>query len=519
MPLKKFVTPLAIPPTLKPIRRGPKGTFYHVKMTQFKQRLHRDMPLTTVWGYNGRSPGPTIRARKNERVHVKWINKLPLKHLLPVDQTIMGAGPNNPQVRTVVHLHGTVTRQGSDGYPTAWFSRDFKVVGPQFRRKVYVYPNSQNATTLFYHDHALGITRLNLYAGLSGAYLLTDPHEASLPLPKGKFDIPLIIQDRSFKKNGQLFYPSNTTPPVKGVNPSIVPIFFGNTIMVNGTVWPFLNVEPRKYRFRIVNGSNSRFYQMKLSSGQSFIQVGSDQGLLSKPVLMKEITLGIGERADVIIDFSKHKGQNIVLTNHARAPFPAGTLPNPDTTGNIMQFRVSRHLSSPDKSRIPAKLNVIPRLSPAKARRVRWMKLSSTTDKYGRMVQQLNNRGFSAPVTEKPVLGSIEVWNFVNPGTNTHPMHLHLVKFQVLSRRPFDVNYYTKTNKVRYTGKAIPPAPNERGWKDVVRANPGQVTKIIARFVPYTGLFAWHCHILEHEDYDMMRPMRVVPGRGTPRKK
>ncbi|WDZ54629.1 multicopper oxidase domain-containing protein [Paenibacillus polymyxa] len=197
-------------------------------MTQFKQRLHRDLPLTTVWGYNGSSPGPTIRARKHERVHIKWINKLPLKHLLPVDKTIPGAGPNVPEVRTVVHLHGTVAHQGSDGYPTAWFCRDFKVVGPQFRRKVYVHPNSKNATTLFYHDHALAITRLNLYAGLS----VTDAHEASLPLPKGEYVIPLIIQDRSFKKNGQLSYPSNTTPPVKGVNPSIVPIFFGNTIMV-----------------------------------------------------------------------------------------------------------------------------------------------------------------------------------------------------------------------------------------------------------------------------------------------
>lgn len=131
----------------------------------------------------------------------------------------------------------------------------------------------------------------------------------------------------------------------------------------------------------------------------------------------------------------------------------------------------------------------------------------------------LNNRGFEAPVTEKPVLGSVEVWNFVNPGTNTHPMHLHLVKFQVLSRRKFDVNFYNKTNKIRYIGPAIPPAPNERGWKDVVRANPGQVAKIIARFVPFMGLFAWHCHILEHEDYDMMRPMRVVRGKGIARRK
>jgi spore coat protein A, manganese oxidase len=202
--------------------------------------------------------------------------------------------------------------------------------------------------------------------------------ESSFKLPKGKFEIPLLIQDRSFKKNGQLFYPSNTTPPVKGVNPSVVPMFLGNTNLVNGTVWPYLSVELRKYRFRIINGSNGRFYKMKLSSGQSFIQIGGDQGFLPKPVRIKVLTLGPAERADVIIDFSRHKGQNIVLTNSGRAPFPGGAKPDPNTTGKIMQSRVGQHLTSPDKSHIPAKLNSISRLSPAKACRVRWLKLSSS---------------------------------------------------------------------------------------------------------------------------------------------
>jgi spore coat protein A len=517
--LKKFVTPLAIPPVLKPNNRGAKGTYYEVRMKQFKQKLHRDLPPTTVWGYNGSYPGPTIIARKNERVQVKWINELPLKHLLPVDKTIPGAGPDVPEVRTVVHLHGTVSRQDSDGNPLAWFSRGFKRVGPLFRRKVYDYPNRQPGTTLFYHDHALAINRLNLYAGLAGAYLLRDPLETSLHLPKGKFEIPLLIQDRSFKKNGQLFYPSNTTPPVKGVNPSIVPMFFGNTNLVNGTVWPYLNVEPRKYRFRIINGSNGRFYTMRLSSGQSFIQIGGDQGFLPKPVRMKELTLGPAERADVIIDFSQHKGQNIVLTNSATAPFPGGTKPDPNTTGKIMQFRVGHRLTSPVNSRIPARFTPIPRLSPAKASKVRWLKLSSSPDKYGRQIQLLNNKGFLAPATQRPKLDSIEVWNFVNGGTNTHPIHLHLVHFQILSRRPFDVKYYNQTNKIRYTGLAVPPQPNERGMKDVVSVPPGFVTKIIAKFGPFTGNFVWHCHIQEHEDYDMMRPLKIVRGKGSPRKK
>ncbi|GAA4850713.1 outer spore coat copper-dependent laccase CotA [Paenibacillus vulneris] len=519
MPLKKFVTPLAIPPVLQPKSRSSKGNYYEVRMKQVKQKLHRDLPPTTVWGYNGSYPGPTIIARKNKRVRVKWINALPLKHLLPVDKTVPGAGPNVPEVRTVVHLHGTVARQGSDGNPLAWFSRSFKRVGPLFKQKVYDYPNQQSATTLFYHDHALGITRLNVYAGLAGAYLLRDAREASFRLPRGKFEIPLLIQDRSFKNNGQLFYPSNTSPPVKGVNPSIVPMFFGNTNLVNGTVWPYLNVEPRKYRFRIINGANGRFYKMKLSSGQSFIQIGNDQGFLPKPVRVKELILGPAERADVIIDFSRHKGQKILLTNSARAPFPGGTMPDPNTTGKIMQFRVGHRLTSPDKSRIPAKLRAIPRLSPAKARRVRYLELNSSPDQFGRQVQLLNGKGFMAPATQRPKLGSIEVWNFVNSGTNTHRMHTHLVHFQILSRRPFDVNYYNKMKKIRYTGPAVPPAANERGNKDVVRVPPGFVTKMIAKFVPYTGNYVWHCHILEHEDYDMMRPLKVVRGKRLPRKK
>lgn len=513
MPLTKFVTPLAIPRVLRPRVRGLHGTSYEVRMKQIKQKLHRDLQPTTVWGYEGSYPGPTIIARKNERVRVTWINSLPRKHLLPVDKTVEGAGPNVPEVRTVVHLHGSRVRPASDGHPLAWFSRGFQRVGPMFQRRTYVYPNPQSATTLFYHDHTMGITRLNVYAGLAGAYLIRDAHETSLQLPSGRFEIPLIIQDRSFKNNGQLFYPRQPSPPVPGVNPSVVPEFFGNTILVNGTVWPFLNVEPRKYRFRIVNGSNSRFYRMKLSSGQFMIQIGSDQGLLAKPVLLEQLILAPGERADVVIDFSTHKGEKILLTNNAPTPFPTGTPTNPNTTGRIMQFRVGLRLTSPDRSRIPTQLSNVFRLSPSMAKQVRNLTLVESTDKYGRLLPLLTGKDFAAPVSEKPRLGSIEVWNLVNLTSDTHPIHLHLVRFQILSRRPFDVAYYQKTRKIRYTGAAVPPALNERGWKDTVRANPGEVTRIITRFAPFSGNYVWHCHILEHEDHDMMRPYQIIRGR------
>lgn len=247
---------------------------------------------------------------------VKWINDLPFEHLLPVDRSIEGAEPKHPSVRTVVHLHGGRVLPENDGFPEAWFTKDCKKRGPKFLHEVYYYPNCQRPAPLWYHDHALGITRLNVYAGLAGLYFIRDKHEESLNFPSGKFEIPLLIQDRSFYPNGELFYPSqpDPLPPVSpSPNPSIVPEFFGDTFFVNGKVWPYLEVEPRKYRFRIYNGSNARFFQLQLSSGQTFVQIGSDGGLFEEPVYVNEIILAPAERADVIVDFSLYKGQKLFL--------------------------------------------------------------------------------------------------------------------------------------------------------------------------------------------------------------
>jgi spore coat protein A len=518
--LTPFVDRLPILPTLKPGSKSDKSTFYTVRMKEMFQKLHRDLPPTRLWGYNGMYPGPTFDVQRGNKAYVKWLNNLPRKHFLPIDTTIHGAGKTQPQTRTVVHLHGGRTPAHSDGYPEAWFTRDFKQTGPFFRRKIYEYPNIERATTLWYHDHTLGITRLNIYAGLAGFYLIRDKNEQSLNLPKGKYEIPLLIQDRSFNKDGSLFYPKQPTPATPKLPfPSIVPEFFGDTILVNGKVWPFLEVEPRKYRFRLLNGSNARFYRLTLTSGQSFTQIGSDGGLLRTPVQLKKIIIAPSERLDVILDFSKFKGQTITLTNDAPAPFPDGVPGNldPKTTGLVMQFRVTSPLKGKDTSTVPAHLSRIAPLPANQARKTRNLTLVQTTDRFGRQLLLLDNKRWSAPVTEKPREGTIEIWRLINTTTDTHPIHVHLVDFRILNRQPFNLQHFNKTGKLVFTGPPVPPTPGERGRKDTVRANPGEVTRIVARFYPFTGRYVWHCHILEHEDNEMMRPFSVI-GKRTKRK-
>lgn len=517
MSLKKFVDALPIPSVITAEKKINGIPFYRVTMKQFQQKLHRDLPPTTVWGYNGLYPGPTFEVQRNHPIWVQWENELPFKHLLPIDRTVHGADPGKPSVRTVVHLHGGRVTPESDGYPEAWFTRNFKNVGPTFTNKVYQYPNCQRPTTLWYHDHALGITRLNVYSGLAGFYIIRDKDEVKLNLPSKKYEIPLLIQDRSFYPNGELFYPSQPDqepppapqPPIDPTipNPSVVPEFFGNTLLVNGKVWPFLEVEPRKYRFRILNGSNSRFYRIALSSEGDFVQIGTDGGLLKHPVTLSNIIIAPAERADVIIDFSKNAGQRIILTNDAPAPFPDGTPPSLDL-GQIMEFRVRKHSDKPDRSKIPATLSCLERLDPKDTSIVRKNTLIESTDEFGRLKLLLNNKEWDQlPLTETPKNGQIEIWELFNTTPDTHPIHLHLVMFQILNRATFTGDPNGPNLSI---GSPKLPDPNEAGWKDTVRSNPGEVTRIIARFGPFTGIYPWHCHILEHEDHEMMRPYEVL---------
>lgn len=383
---------------------------------------------------------------------------------------------------------------------------DLTEVGPLFVTDLFQYPNRQPATSLWYHDHAIGITRLNVYAGLAAFYLLRDKAEERLPLPKGRFEIPILIQDRTFNHDASLFYPATW-----------VPEFFGNTILVNGKVWPFLNVEPRRYRFRLLNGSNARFYNLKFEPALPFHVIGVDGGLLDRPVTVNEITLAPAERVDVIVDFTGRETVSFTLTNDAPAPFPGGDPPDANT-GVIMQFHVFLPLSRRDRSRIPARLVKLKNLDPARAATTRDLTLNERMD-VGRMILLLGTRNLTGrpqpyswgdSTTESPVLNAIEIWRLINTTVDTHPIHPHLVRFQILDRQPYDVDRFVLTGELLFTGPPEPPADYERGFKDTVRANPGMVTRFIARFGDFAGPYVWHCHILEHEDNEMMRRMEVV---------
>ncbi|WP_415273377.1 outer spore coat copper-dependent laccase CotA [Bacillus siamensis] len=509
MALEKFADELPIIETLKPQKKSDGSTYYEVTMKECFHKLHRDLPPTRLWGYNGLFPGPTIDVNQGESIYVKWMNDLPDKHFLPVDHTIhhSESGHQEPDVRTVVHLHGGETPPDSDGYPEAWFTRDFKETGPYFEKEVYHYPNKQRGALLWYHDHAMTATRLNVYAGLAGMYIIRERKEKQLKLPAGEYDVPLMILDRTLNDDGSLSYPSGPDNPSETLpTPSIVPFLCGNTILVNGKAWPYMEVEPRTYRFRILNASNMRSFTLSLNNGGRFIQIGSDGGLLPRSVRTQTISLAPAERYDVLIDFSAFDGEHIILTNGTGC----GGDVDPDTDANVMQFRVTKPLKGEDTSRKPKYLSAMPDMTSKRIHNIRTLKLTNTQDKYGRPVLTLNNKRWHDPVTEAPKLGTTEIWSIINPMGGTHPIHLHLVSFQILDRRPFDLERYNKFGDIVYTGPAVPPPPSEKGWKDTVQAHSGEVIRIAATFAPYSGRYVWHCHILEHEDYDMMRPMDVT---------
>lgn len=427
-------------------------------------------------------PGPTFETHSGNAMLVQWINRLPNYHFLPIDRTLHGAGSGNPDVRAVVHLHGGKTPPDSDGYPEDWY--------PPGKSATYLYPNSQDAAVLWYHDHAMGINRLNIYAGLLGLFIVRDRFEASLNLPSGHYEIPLVIYDRMLDTHGQLLYPVSDDSRSPWVAD-----FFGNIMMVNGRILPYLEVEARRYRFRILNASNARLYHLLLANGLPMTQIGSDQGLLAAPVEVKRLAIAPAERADIVIDFAGLHGENIVLK---------------DDNVEVMQFRVAR-MKARESSTVPGTLRPVPRLIEASAVRTRTLTLDEYDDRSGKTILMLLNKTYwHQPITEKPVIDTTEIWNLVNLTDEVHPIHLHLVRFQILDRRVFEPFEYQRTGRLHYLGPATPPDPNEMGWKDTVRTQPHAVTRIIVRFEGYKGRYVWHCHNLEHEDKEMMRPYEVV---------
>jgi spore coat protein A len=337
----------------------------------------------------------------------------------------------------------------------------------------------------------MGINRLNIFAGLLGLFLVRDSLERSLNLPRGKYEIPLVLYDRMFDPDGQLNYPVSQYPELPWI-----PEFFGNAVLVNGKLLPYLELEARKYRFRVLNAANGRFFHLSLSDGPEIYQIGSDQGLLPAPVALKQLSLAPGERADLIVDFSGQAGRQIILKN--------------DVFQDVMQLRVA-NAKTVDMSSLPAMLRPIQRIPEAQAVNTRMLMLGEINDQRGdSAVMLLNETHWSAPVTEKPILDSVEIWNLVNVTDDAHPIHLHLVRFQILDRRRFEPFAYQSQKIVRYRGGAVSPEPGEAGWKDTVRADPGMITRIIIPFAGYPGRYVWHCHILEHEDNEMMRPYEVI---------
>jgi spore coat protein A len=531
--LRKFVDPLPrLAPSMRPSGTREGSPLYAIAAQSFRQQLHRDLPPTPLWGYGGRFPGPTLEVRRGQRIFVRWLNELAGdEFLIPraFDPHLHGTHRGEPPTKIVAHLHGAVVRADSDGCPDAWFTAGFGRRGAEWTQEVYEYSNTQAACMLWYHDHAIGQTRLNIYAGLAGIYLIRDDEEDALGLPAGDYEVPLLIQDRSFAADGSLTYPVSEYAGSADHPGPWVPESFGDTILVNGKVWPYCEVEPRKYRLRILNGSNARFYRLRWSDGRPFVQIGTDQGLLPAPVEVDRLLLAPAERADVIVDFRGVRSSRIRLMNDAPAPYPGGQGGDRYTVADVMQFRVNRPLAQPDARTIPGKLRALAPL-PERGATVRYMALREYRDARGEPITVLlNGRRWDAPITVRPKLGDIEVWHLVNTTDDAHPIHLHLVRFQVLDRQRFDVAGYLEgwgaerpgegpdpiPVEPYLRGKRVVPPPQERGWKDTVRVDPREVVRIIARFEGYAGKYPWHCHMLEHEDNEMMLRFEVVGSTGT----
>jgi spore coat protein A len=392
---------------------------------------------TEIWGYDGRWPGPTIVAEAGRPVRVTFTSSL--------------------AVDTAIHLHGGHVAPEDDGHP-------MDPIAPGASR-TYHYPNAQPHSTLWYHDHAMMRTAENIYRGLAGLYLLHDEQERGLGLPSGDHDVPLLLQDRTFRADGSLDYPAMGDPRRRdGVT--------GDVFLVNGVPFPRFEVDRSKYRFRVVNGSNSPSYELRLAR-RSLTQIGSDGGLLAAPVSVQTVTVGIAERVELIIDFSG---------------FDAGdTIELQDAISDraIMRFDVQ---SGSTASAVPTTLRTIDALpAPSRARELRFT-LDEAQDAW-----VLNGKPFDLErIDFRPRLGETERWRLVNDSSFVHPFHLHLVQFRVVQR-----------------GLANPTA-SERGWKDTVRINPGETVTIDAQFTDHVGTYVFHCHVLEHEDHSMMGQLRIV---------
>ncbi|KAH0875635.1 hypothetical protein HID58_072997 [Brassica napus] len=503
-----------------------------------KWKFHRDLPATPVFAYGvskhkATVPGPTIEAVYGVSTYVTWRNHLPSSHILPWDPTISPAIAKRGGIPTVVHLHGGIHEPSSDGNADSWFTAGFKETGTKWTKPTYHYVNKQQPGNMWYHDHAAGLTRVNLLAGLLGAYILRHSSvETPLKLPTGReFDRPLIVFDRSFRKDGSIYMNATGNNPT--IHPQWQPEYFGDAIVVNGKAWPRLTVRRRKYRFRIINASNARFFGFFFSNGLDFIVIGSDSAYLAKPVSTKSVLLAPSEIVDVAVDFSKSTSKTAILANNAPYPYPSGD-PVTDENSKVMKF-IIKHKSETDTSSIPTKLVQYPHADVSKSVRTRYIAMFeyvSSADEPTHLY--INGLPYNAPVTETPKIGTSEVWEVINLTEDNHPLHIHLGLFRVLEQTALvetekftdcmtekndavkcQISKYARGNKTAVTA-------HERGWKNVFKMMPGHVTKILVRFsyvhsnesysfdATQEPGYVYHCHILDHEDNMMMRPFAVV---------
>ncbi|MDZ4799734.1 MAG: multicopper oxidase domain-containing protein [Bryobacteraceae bacterium] len=536
-----FKDPLPLPGVIRPTgkeRMSPKGYggppvdvwTYEVPIRETTHQFHADLPATRLWGYNGMIPGPSFEVRSGEPIQVRFPNELTSEqHLLSyaIDPTLHGAQPGMPEVRTVVHLHGGKVLPDSDGHPEAWYTRQTKQRGKSFTDDLYYYPNDQPATALWYHDHTIGVTRLNVLAGLAGLYTIRDADEDALNIPKGRFEVPLVLQDRVLRPDGSISY-----PPVglTTEHPVWQPDYFTDTPVVNGKVRPFLAVEPRKYRFRITNGSNSRYFNIRLevegttSQAAKIVQIGADQGFLPAPVPLDTLLIAPGQRADVIVDFSALQGKNVLITTDAKTPYGLPfdlPFPIPPPPSPMMQFRVANSVSSADTTAIPQVLPARPPIDASKATLTRDIVMVERTNTIGSpTILLLENRMYDEPVGVMPKAGSTEIWRFINAVIGGHPQHVHLAHMQVIDRQAFNEPAWTATGNIVPLGPPVPPAPNELNAPlDTVHVGFSEVVRVLVKFdLPENAQvtpnqrfrYVHHCHILEHEDNEMMRPFDVI---------
>ncbi|MGH9476404.1 MAG: multicopper oxidase family protein [Terriglobales bacterium] len=486
--LARYVQPLPVPPRAQPLL--PDGEpIYRLRMVEAHPRFHPDLPPTRCWTYEGILPGPTLELHRGRPATVEWVNALPPRHFLPVDHTLEGAAVSLPPVRAVVHLHGARVPASSDGYPEDWI-----VPG---QSQWCHYPNPQAAAPLLYHDHAMGLARLNVYAGLFGLCWLRDEIEAGLALPSGEYEVPLALCDRWLTPHGQLYYPTSGD-----VAAPWVPEVQGNLILVNGALWPELAVEPRSYRLRIANVANGRTFHLVLAAESPLQLIGTGQGLLDAPAPLRSLTLAPAERADLIVDFRAAQGQRLELRNDGEP---------------ILRFQVRAAVAGAGVgARAAGPWPALPRLPESAAVRTRQLCLREYDDPQGQpRLMLLDGKFWHDAVSEQPRLGETEIWEFVNPTDDTHPIHLHMVRFQILGRRYFDTSEYLVSERLRFTSPVETPGADEWGWKDTVRCYPGALTRIIVPFEGFAGRYLWHCHILEHAANQMMRPYEILPAESA----